>query len=107
REAGNRHEMSEKSVAVGLGCRDELRTDRACRPGPVFENDWLFEDCLQRGVERPGYRIADAAGRKRIDDSDGTRRIGVLGAGASWPQSACRCRRADEEAASVHAFPAP
>jgi hypothetical protein len=69
--------MREQGVAVGFGCRDILRADRASRPSLVFEDDRLFEDCLERGVERAGYGVADATGRKRIDDSNGTRRIGI------------------------------
>jgi hypothetical protein len=47
REAGNRHEMSEKSVAVGRLSRRVVHRPRL-PPRPVFENDWLFEDASVR-----------------------------------------------------------
>ena len=86
REAGNRHDVGEQRVAVGLGGRDKMRADRACRAGFVFEHDRLLEDGLERGVERARNGVADAAGRKRVDDGDGVRRIGVLrDCPAGWP----------------------
>ena len=78
REAGNRHDVGEQRVAVGLGGGDILRADCASRSGLVFEHDWLLENGLKRGVQRTGYGIADAARRKRTDHRNGPRRISVL-----------------------------
>ena len=101
-EAGDRDQMRQQGIPVRLCRHDELRTDRACRTGLVLENERLLEHRLQRGVERPSYGVADAAGRKRIDDGDGTRWVDILRADASRPLSTCHYACADEEAASVH-----
>ena len=67
-EAGDRYDMREQRVAVGLGAGGELRADRAGRAGLGLDHDRLLEDGLKRGVERPRYDVAGAARRKRIDD---------------------------------------
>src|SRR5262245_17841091 len=95
--------MCEECVAIRLCGRDELRTDGARCAGFVFENKLLFEHGLQRAIEWPSYGVADAAGRKRIDDGDGARWVDILRADVSCPCSACQCACADEEVASVHA----
>ena len=77
-KAGDRHDVHEQRVAVGLGGCGELGADLAGRAGLGLDHHRLLEDRLQHGGERPGDDVGGAARRKRIDEGDGARGIDLL-----------------------------
>jgi hypothetical protein len=70
-----------------------------------FDDHRLLDDRLHRRGKRAADNVGGAARRKRIDQSDGVRRIGFLR--VSRPDGKCGCRSgaAGDEMASVHVIP--
>ncbi len=113
REAGDRHDMQEQRVAVGLRTGGDLGADGAGRACLGVDDRRLPDDRLQHGGKRASDHIGGAARRKRIDECDGAGGIGggVLRMAGRGHNTRCgdQCRRgggrrAADEAASVHRF---
>ena len=91
-----------RRVAVGLGGGGDLRADLSGGAGLGVDHDRLLEDRLQGGGQRPRHDVVEPAGRKRVDDGDGTRGISLL--------RECRSGRergrggSDDETTTIHAL---
>jgi hypothetical protein len=99
-EAGNRNNVDEQRVAVGLRVGGELRADLACGAGLGFDHDRLLDQRLQHGSERAADHIGGAARREWVDQRDRTGRVGFLGVGGTAGESGRG--RPGHELASVH-----
>ena len=101
-KAGDRGQMGQQRVAVRLGVGGDLSAHLPGRARLGVDHDRLLhhrlEDCRQRAHDD----VDRAAGRKRVDHGDGACGIGVLREGG--PEGGRRSGRADDEAASIHAF---
>ena len=94
--------MSKQGVAVRLCARGDLCADLAGGASLGLDDDRLLEQRLEHRRKRTCDYIDRAAGRKRVDDGNRMRRIGIL----------CRCRphaesrgsrgAAGDEMTSVH-----
>ncbi len=104
-EAGDRGDVQEQRVAVGLGAGGDLRADRAGGAGLGFDHARLLDHRLHDRRERPADDVGCAAGRERIDEGDGVRRIRLLRRCGPCDKPGCRRGAADDEAASVHLAP--
>ena len=101
-KAGDRGQMGQQRIAVGLGVGGDLSTHLPGGARLGVDHDRLLHHRLQNGRERTHDDIDGAARRKRVDHGDGARGIGVLREG--WPEGGCRSGGTDDEAASIHAF---
>jgi hypothetical protein len=72
------HQLSDvgeyEVVTVGWGTRDRLHRDRAARAGAGLDEKLLLEDSRQMVSDETGKDIGGAAGSKRVDHADRTRR---------------------------------
>src|SRR5262249_28468221 len=105
REAGNRHDVGQKSVTVRFGGGGKLRADGAGRSSLVFKDHRLLEHRFERGVERTCDRVAYASGWKRADHRDGPGRIHILGGRGAAHQRGGRCDRTHYKTAAIHFAP--
>ena len=63
-EAGDRDDVNQQRVAVGLGGGGELGAHLAGGAGLGLDHDRLLEERLQHRRERPGDDVGGAAGRE-------------------------------------------
>ena len=101
-EAGDRHDVHEQRVAVGLGAGGELGADLAGRAGLGLDHHRLLEDRLQHRRQRPRHHVDGAAGRERVDEGDGAGGVDLLRMRGPGCQRGCGGGGACDEAASVH-----
>ena len=101
-EAGDRDDVDQDGVAVGLGGGRELGAHRAGGAGLGLDDDGLLEERLHHAGERPRHHVGGAARRKRIDEGDGAGGIGLLRRRRPGAESGCSRGGADDELASVH-----
>ena len=99
-KSGDRNDVHEQRVAIGLGVGGKLRADCAGRAGLGVDHHRLLDDRLERRGEWPADHVGGAARRKRIDQCDRARRIGILRECGSSGEG--RRGRAGDELASVH-----
>ena len=104
-EAGERHDMHQDGVAVGLGGGRELRADLAGGAGLGLDHHRLLDQRLQHRGEWARDDVNRAAGRERIDEGDRARWISVLAERRSRGERRGSCGGADNEVASVHTDP--
>ena len=104
-ETRDRDDVHEQRVAVGLGGGGELGADLAGGAGLGLDHHRLLEERLEHGGERPADHVGGAARRKRIDERDRARGIGLLRQRRRRCERRGGCGRADDESASVHAYP--
>ena len=104
-KAGDRNDVDEQRVAVGLGAGGKLRADRAGGAGLGLDHHRLLDDRLEHRGERPADHVGGAARRKRIDQRDRAGRIGVLRLRGAGAERRGGRGRADHELASVHDRP--
>jgi hypothetical protein len=70
--------VRQQRVAVRLGAGSDLRADLAGGAGLGLDHHRLLQQRLHGGRERPRHDVVGAARRKRIDDGDRVRWVGVL-----------------------------
>jgi hypothetical protein len=65
----------EERVAVGIGLRDDFRTNIAARSGVIFNDDRLVPFARQPLGDNARHDVGSAAGGKRHHDLDDARRV--------------------------------
>jgi hypothetical protein len=101
-EAGDRHDMHEQRIAVGLGVGRELAADLARGAGLGLDDERLLQNRLEHRGERARDDVDRAAGRKRIDEGDRPGRVSLLGERRLDGECGGGRRRADDEVSSIH-----
>ena len=87
-----RRRMGENAVAVGIGFRDQRRTERAAAAGAVFDHDRLAEFGGEAIEHQPRHHVGRAAGAERNGRLDQPRRP-ALAPVQRWPSKSWPIRK--------------